>query len=136
MANPLYGQNKADDLVDNVSGAVVNKTASYSVTAAMSGELHILSGGAVTATLPAVSAGLRYTFISGDDSEHVVNGMASKGYGFRHQHVSGTEGDIDAESVRSSLTLNAGAIGDRIEVLCDGVNWYFKTWSTGAITPA
>ena len=114
-------------------------TANKTLVAKDSGKVFILTCAARTVTLHTISssiAGFHCTFISGDDSEHVIQGMASKGYGFRHQHVSSTGGDIDAEEVRSSLTLDAGVIGDRIEVMCDGTNWYFLAWSTGSITPA
>ena len=112
--------------LSGMSQKVVSKTSSYSLTAAMSGEVHVLSGGsAVTATLPSLTAGLRYTIIVGDASEHVITGGASKiyytgDYGADHATQSGR----DNHDTVTTLTLNAGAIGDKIELLSDGTNWY------------
>jgi len=124
MANPLYGSNKTDALVDNVIGQAVSKIASYSLSAAMSGEVHILSGAAITATLPSLKSGLRFTLISGDDSEHVIDGGASLIYyigSYGGDHATNTGRDVH-ETV-SSLTLNAGAINDKVEIVCDGTKW-------------
>jgi hypothetical protein len=108
-----------------MSQKVVSKTVSYALTAAMSDEVHIPSGGAITATLPSLTSGLRYTIISGDDSEHVITGGASKiyytgDYGADHLTNSGR----DNHDAVTTLTLNAGAIGDKIDIYCDGTNWY------------
>jgi len=112
--------------LSGLSAKVAGKTASYTLTAAMSGETHVLSGGsALTVTLPTLASGLCYTIIVGDASEHIITGGVSKiyytgDYGADHA----TESGRDNHDEVSQLVLNAGAIGDKIELLSDGTNWY------------
>ena len=120
MARPYIG---------GTSGGSLSKTASFSIAGmADSGKTFILSGGAVTVTLPTLSSslnGFSCQIISGDDSEHVISGGASKIYyhgSYGSDHATNTGRDIH-ETV-SSLTLNAGAINDTIYIVCDGTNWY------------
>jgi hypothetical protein len=103
MARPYLGGSSA---------ASVSKTASFSIGTSDHGKAFILSGSAITV-------------ISGDDSEHVISGGASKIYyhgSYGTDHATNTGRDIH-ETV-SSLTLNAGAINDTIDIFCDGTNWY------------
>ena len=110
------------------SAAVPSKTSSFTIGKADHGKSFILSGGAVTVTLPTISSsfkGFGCQVISGDASEHVISGGASKIYyhgSYGGDHATQTGRDIH-ETV-SSLTLNAGAINDTIDILCDGTNWY------------
>ena len=119
MARPYLGGSSA---------ASVSKTASFSIGTSDHGKAFILSGSAITVTLPTISssyAGFSFKVISGDTSEHVVSGGASKIYyhgSYGTDHATNTGRDIH-ETV-SSLTLNAGAINDTIDILCDGTNWY------------
>ena len=111
--------------LSGMSQKVVSKTSSYSLTAAMSGEVHVLSGGsAVTATLPSLTAGLSYTIIVGDTAEHVITGGASKIYYAGWFGADAASATIDHHDEVSTLTLNSGGINDRIEIRCDGTNWY------------
>ena len=71
MANPMYGQNKADAGIDGVSGSYeVIGTATKTLTASDSGNTYELTLAAgVAVTLPAAracKAGARFTFICGD----------------------------------------------------------------------
>ena len=119
MARPYLGGSSA---------SVESKTAAYSIVPADSGKTFVLSGSAITVTLPTISnvyIGFTCQIISGDDSEHVVSGGASKIYyhgSYGTDHATNTGRDIH-ETV-SSLTLNAGAINDTIDIFCDGSNWY------------
>ena len=119
MARPYLGGSSA---------GCVSKTASFSIVPADHGKTFILSGSAITVTLPTISSsftGFSFKVISGDTSEHVVSGGASKIYyhgSYGTDHATNTGRDIH-ETV-SSLTLNAGAINDTIDILCDGTNWY------------
>mgnify|MGYP006397195811 FL=1 len=119
MARPYLGGSSA---------ASVSKTASFSIGTSDHGKAFILSGSAITVTLPTISssyAGFSFKAISGDDSEHVISGGASKIYyhgSYGTDHATNTGRDIH-ETV-SSLTLNAGAINDTIDIFCDGTNWY------------
>ena len=118
MARPYLGGSSA---------SVESKTAAYSIVPADSGKTFVLSGSAITVTLPTISnvyIGFTCQIISGDDSEHVVSGGASKIYyhgSYGGDHATQTGRDIH-ETV-SSLTLNAGAINDTITIFCDGSNW-------------
>ena len=118
MARPYIG---------GTTASVESKTAAYSIGNADSGKTFVLSGSAITVTLPTISndyKGFSCKVISGDDSEHVVSGGASKIYyhgSYGTDHATNTGRDIH-ETV-SSLTLNAGAINDTIEITCDGTYW-------------
>ena len=118
MARPYIG---------GTSAASVDTTASFSIGVADHGKTFMLSGSAITITLPTMSSafkGFSFKAISGDDSEHVISGGASLFYyhgSYGVDHATNTGRDIH-ETV-SSLTLNAGAINDTIEVFCDGTNW-------------
>ena len=107
---------------------VFNATASFTLDPSDSGKTFILKDAAVTVTLPTLStnlAGFQISLISGDDSEHIVTGGASKIYGHSID-ASGTA----AETVlpltgHSTITPAAGiAIGDKYEITSDGTNWY------------
>jgi hypothetical protein len=119
MARPYIGGTRA---------AIESKTAAYTIVPTDHGKTLVLSGGAVTISLPTMASaykGFSCKIISGDDSEHVLNGGASLIYGSGingGDHATQTGRDIH-ETV-SSLTLNAGAINDTIDILCDGTNWY------------
>ena len=72
MARPYLGGSSA---------ASVSKTASFSIGTSDHGKAFILSGSAITVTLPTISssyAGFSFKAISGDDSEHVISGGARK----------------------------------------------------------
>ena len=118
MARPYLGGSSA---------SVQSKTAAYSLIPADNGKTFVLSGSAITVTLPTISnvyIGFTCQIISGDDSEHVVSGGASKIYyhgSYGTDHATNTGRDIH-ETV-SSLTLNAGAINDTITIFCDGSSW-------------
>ena len=119
MARPYLGGSSA---------GCVSKTASFSIVPADHGKTFILSGSAITVTLPTISSsftGFSFRVISGDASEHVVSGGASKIYyhgSYGTDHATNTGRDIH-ETV-SSLTLNAGAINDTIDISCYFTNWY------------
>ena len=118
MARPYIGGSSA---------SVESKTAAYSIAPADHGKAFILSGSAITLTLPTIAnayKGFSCKVISGDDSEHVISGGASKIYyhgSYGTDHATQTGRDIH-ETV-SSLTLNSGAINDTIDIFCDGSNW-------------
>ena len=115
-SHPSYGET-----------VVVNSTSSFSLDPSDSGKTFILKGAAVTVTLPTLStniAGFQINLISGDDSEHVVTGGASKMYGFSVQATATV-----IVSAKTTLTLSAGEIGDIMTVISDGTNWYVQCFS-------
>ena len=96
------------------------------LTANDSGALVYLGGGGVaTATLPAVAAGLSFRFYSTSAQAHVINGGASVIQGsYMHSANKGTHAHVAIVN-KSSLTLATNpAIGDFINLSCDGTNWY------------
>ena len=104
---------------------VESATASFSLAVGDSGKVFILKDAAITVTLPSLSdieAGFKVKLISGDDSEHVIAGGASKIYG-TIVDVGTTPERINAAS---GYTLAAGVIGDFIELISDGTNWYIS----------
>ena len=107
---------------------VESATASFSLVVGDSGKTFILKDAAVTVTLPSLSdieAGYSIRLISGDDSEHILTGGASKIYG----HAIDGSGTA-AETVlpltgHSTITPAAGMIiGDKYDIVSDGTNWY------------
>ena len=109
---------------------VVNATSSFSLDPSDSGKAFILKGAAVTVTLPTLStnlAGFQITLISGDDSEHVLSGGASKIYAITINTSASTR-----VAAASTLTLSAGEIGDIMKVISDGTNWYVQCFSNAS----
>ena len=105
-------------------------SASFSLTPNDSGKVYIASGAAVTVTLPSLSdinPGYSFTLISGDDSEHVLSGGASKIYAITINTSASTR-----VAAASTLTLSAGQIGDIMKVISDGTNWYVQCFSNAS----
>ena len=103
---------------------VESATASFSLEVGDSGKTFILKDAAVTVTLPTLSdieAGYSITLISGDDSEHIIAGGASKIYG---QIGDRAGGNFERINAASGYTLGTALIGDRFELTSDGTNWY------------
>ena len=89
-----------------------------------------LKDAAVTVTLPTLStnlAGFQIALISGDDSEHILSGGASKIYAIVVQTTATTR-----TAAASTLTLSAGQIGDTMKVSTDGTNWYVQCLGNAA----
>ena len=106
---------------------VVNATSSFSLDPSDSGKAFILKGANVTVTLPSLSTnlvGFQITLISGDASEHVLSGGASKIYAITINTTGSTR-----VAAASTLTLSAGEIGDIMKVISDGTNWYVQCFS-------
>ena len=108
---------------------VVNSTSSFSLVPNDSGKTFILKDAAVTVTLPTLStdiAGFQVTLISGDDSEHIVTGGASKIYGCAFDMSAGNDADEFLPLTgHSTITPAAGMlIGSKYDITTDGTNWY------------
>jgi ATP-dependent protease HslVU (ClpYQ) peptidase subunit len=116
-------------------------TAANVITAAESGKTFVLnSATAFASTLPAVAAGLEFTFVAG----------ATQVTGGNHTIVPNAANDntIYGEYLVAGLTVPASAEGsinwvadtilpgDRVHVVCDGTNWYVDgaAAASGAIT--
>ena len=106
---------------------VESATASFSLTVGDSGKVFVLKDAAITVTLPSLSdieAGYSVKLISGDDSEHILSGGASKIYAITINTTASTR-----VAAASTLTLSAGEIGDIMKVISDGTNWYVQCFS-------
>ena len=111
------------------------------LTAAESGKILILnSATAFVTTLPAVAAGLRFTFIAGatqvtGGNHTIVPNASNDNTIYGETNVAGATVPASAEG---SINWVADTIlpGDRIDVVCDGTNWYVSGMAaaTGAIT--
>ena len=119
---------------------VESATASFSLAPGDSGKTFILKDADVTVTLPALSdinAGYQVTIISGDGAEHAVDGGATvmQGYNILGDAAAGAaDTTIIPIAAKSSLTLTAGAAGDKLEFISDGVNWYSYSITADAVT--
>lgn len=117
---------------------VESATASFSLAPGDSGKTFILKDAAVTVTLPSLSdinAGYSVTLISGDDSEHILNGGASKIYGYAVNETSTTDAtQVTQLAAASSATLGTAAIGDKFDIISDGTNWYVYILANDAVS--
>lgn len=129
MANPLYGQNKADDQIDKSNGALQKLTASTTLTAADSGGVILFTppsgAGALVITLPAHSEGLEFTIVqasaydtaactvdSADGNDFLGNIDAQTGVG---DNSAATDDKISFGS--------ATVAGDYVKLVSDGSQW-------------
>jgi hypothetical protein len=117
---------------------VESATASFSLAPGDSGKTFILKDAAVTVTLPSLSdinAGYQITLISGDDSEHILNGGNSLIYGLAVNETSTTDAtQVTRIAAASSVTLAAGNIGDKMDIISDGTNWYVYVLADDAVS--
>jgi hypothetical protein len=123
------------------SGRARTLAAATVLTAADSGDTLFLSAATEFAvTLPAVAAGLRFTFFvaaapSGASYTIVSASSANIIVGTIH---SSTGGDADSEVSGGdtfSFVDGAATKGDRVDIFCDGTSWYataFVNADTGA----
>jgi hypothetical protein len=113
--------------------------ATHSLTSEETGAVVLMGGSNTsTVTLPAVSAGLRYTFVASSAQNHLINGGASVIQGsYFHSANKGTVAHV-AISNKVSLKLHDTnpAIGDHLEFWCDGTNWYVSGLVNNALTQA
>jgi len=111
------------------------------ITAAESGKTFILnSATAFVSTLPAVAAGLRFTFIAGatqvTGGNHTIVPNASNDNTIYGEYL--VAGATVPASAEGSINWIADTIlpGDRVDLVCDGTNWYVSGMAaaSGAIT--
>jgi hypothetical protein len=101
------------------------------VTAADTGKVYLAtkSSATQTFTLPAVAAGLTYTFICGHASgEILVTPTGSVGTVFTTFAAVGADADTAIVTLTTGTgfknTAATNAIGDSITIISDGVGWY------------
>ena len=144
MANPLYGQNKADNAIDNATGVVktitptadgtqISGAETVVLTAADAGNKYFVNIGDNTATfrLPSAAASTGYEVtiylnISSNSEAtkdlHVFTDAATEfiigaGNDAGVVHLS----DVDNDDLMFDGTKLAG---DNVHLICDGFHWY------------
>jgi hypothetical protein len=102
-----------------------------------SGAVVFLAGGsAATATLPTVQSGLKFTFIVTSAQQHIINGGATLMKGMvTAVRAAGPQVSQQKNSAGNQITFNSSAqIGDRVDVVCDGTNWYVSGMTEEPVT--
>jgi len=141
MANPLYGQNKADNELDALAGKYekVQATTKTLLGSDAGGVFELLHASGVAITLPAASAchaGSKYTFICGDATADSTLTRASSA-----DTIAGA-GGATADGGALGVTVAAGvvtfdqsgglAVGDQVELICDGVSKWFVSFTAAS----
>ena len=124
-----------DGMLNNITGVTADRTLGLDD----SGGTFVLSGSAITVTLPSAAAankGMGVEIISGDDSEHVITSGTSDIHGNLISSGGGETVAITSEEGVTSLTLSAGEIGDRFTLQSDGTYWYVQGVTNAAVTGA
>lgn len=115
------------------SANVETVTAANVITAAESGATFFLASATEFAsTLPAPSAGLRYTFIvtaAPSGASYTITTNASSNIILGQIYTTDVNSATDPEFVTAgvdTITLvdSKSVVGDRVEVICDGTNWF------------
>jgi hypothetical protein len=114
-------------------------TAGTTLTAADSGAVLIPAGGAQTFTLPAPSAGLHFKMYAGSAAAHKIQvpvGAARiYGNGINTNDEQGEQAEGQKISNKSSVAFGAGfLIGDFIEIVCNGTNWFVHAVTNDPLT--
>ena len=82
MANPLYGQNKADGAIQDGKSSVIVAGDDITLTAAQTGSTVFMNAAAKTIQLPAAAPGLNYKVIFGIDTTAGADILAASGDAF------------------------------------------------------
>lgn len=130
----------------------VTDAASYSVLAADSGKVHIIPDLTATCTLslPAVSAGLEYTFISkaiaADAQDWKIKSASATNFFLGGVSFADTDAGAGADEIHAGIWSNGSSndflnvvtpgAGTRIHVICDGTNWIVNGCVFSATVPA
>ena len=139
MANPLYGQNKADNALDSSIGNVKRVGKDITLTAADSGQVILFtppaSAGALDITLPAHSLGLRFLIIQESAYDTAVCNVASAdGNDWIGSITAATGvGDTAAATDDNIVFGSATVAGDYIEIMSTGLKWCIVN-SASAVT--
>lgn len=132
LDNLMKGNVKVKGTVNGGAGSVKALTAASTLTAADSGKLLTLgTAGGFTTTLPKPAPGLKFTFVVkvAPTTAYIIltSGAANIAYGV----VASAEdaaGSVACAAASDTLTFvaNKAIIGDRLELISDGLYWYVK----------
>jgi len=73
MANPMYGQNKFDNAIDNAKENIIVTVGATTLTAAQSGATVLHQSASTALTLPAAKAGLNFKIVLGIEATSGCN---------------------------------------------------------------
>lgn len=126
------------DAVDSAAGAVADVevvAATNVITAAESGTTFVLSSATeFVSTLPAPAAGLNYKFIVGAAPSGASYTVVTASNATIIQGLVVVNGATVAGANEDTITFadGAAAVGDWVEVISDGTNWYVSGQGAGA----
>jgi len=145
MANPMYGQNKADNALDKVGSEVIVAVADKTLAASDSGATVFVNAAAISVTLPAAKAGLNFKIILGIDTTAGADILCTSGDAFfgifrlfsdtadqvgvpqqiSHATAIGTVANYDTMDFVAATATIGGMAGDIINVVAvDDVAWH------------
>ena len=125
MANPMYGQNKADDKLDLLKSGknlgVKTLTAATTLTAADAGKLIAVNAAAIEVTLPTAEAGLVFDFVFMIDTTAGATIVASSGDCFFGTVTvnSTTKTKSSAQSIDHATAIGTVASYDNLDFVHD-----------------
>jgi hypothetical protein len=145
MANPLYGQNKADSAIQDGKCSVIVAGDDITLTAAQTGSTVFMNNAAATVQLPAASAGLNFKVILGIETTAGADILAASGDAFfgiirlfsdtadqvgvpqqiSHATAIGTVANYDTMDFVADTATIGGMAGDIISMIAvDDTAWH------------
>ena len=121
-----------------ISPAIEIVEATNVITADENGKTFFLKAAAgFQSTLPAPAAGLRFTFIvhtapTSNGYTIVTNGTTQKILKGLAVIAADAVGDVSAGGTTATFVANQALPGDRIDMICDGANWYMIGYAQAA----
>jgi hypothetical protein len=119
----------SDDVLKSLNGLLQNvistTDADYDLEDIETGSVIVLTrGSATTVTLPALAKGLNFRILMGSAQAHVIDGGAAKIQGDLIDCSNAATLARTAVTNITSITTANTAIGDYLDFLSDGTNWY------------
>jgi len=145
MANPMYGQNKADSAIQDGKCSVIVAGDDITLTAAQTGSTVFLNNATATVQLPAAAPGLNYKVILGIETTAGCDILAKAGDAFfgiirlfcdtadntgvpqqiSHATAIGTVASYDTMDLFSATATIGGMAGDIISMIAvDDTAWH------------
>ena len=125
MANPLYGQNKADDKLDLLQSGknlgVKTLTSATTLTSADAGKIIVVNAAAIAVTLPTAEAGMVFDFVFMIDTTAGATIVASSGDCFFGTVTvnSTTKTKSSAQSIDHATAIGTVASYDNLDFVHD-----------------
>jgi len=113
------------DSMTGLAAVTAGDTATYALTSEDSGRVYIATKGSATQTytLPAVAAGLIFTFVCGHASgEILVNPTGSVVINTKAANAGAAVATAAGTGIKNTAATNI--LGDSVVLVCDGTAWY------------